>query len=199
MALAFSIGQVLAVEGEDYVVQSVSRLAATQCTWQVARLSAAGDAGPCMLALSDGEIYEAAPVEGPAGGPSSPPRRGDRAVLDGATFELISCGSASLEAEEKDKPTAFDRGDLAVYHRVSTAAGEAAVESGAAESAVSLKQFNLIPGGRAAWIQAAAEGAAPPEPSTGACYLVVFTSPRRYLGFVARAMPASSVSVYGQV
>ncbi len=198
MALAFSIDQVLAVEGEDYVVQSVSRLAGTQGTWQVARLSAAGAAGPCMLALRDAEFYEAASVEGVAGGPSGPPRQGDRAVLGGATFELVSYGPASLEAEEKGKPRVFDRGDLAVYRQVSAGGGEAELEPGPAESAVSLRQFNLISEGRAGGIQAVADGAAPGDSLIETCYLVVFSSPRRHLGFIARAMPASAVSVYGQ-
>ena len=59
MALEFEVDQVLAVDGEDYVVRAVTRLVATHFSWQLAELAPAAGGETMLLAEGDGQLYEA--------------------------------------------------------------------------------------------------------------------------------------------
>jgi hypothetical protein len=188
------VGQVLAVEDLDYVVSSVLYIHATEFTLQIGTLVAADSDHRRALALRDGELYEAAPLRDI----SPPPSEAGHLRVGNAWFCLLASRPATLEVQEKGRSATFDRGELSLFvHTVGAQAGLVAPSISCAEGEAAPPPLKIADDFRAERIEALLRRGTNLAEACGECYLVVFTSARRLLGFLLHSMPPSSVAVYG--
>ncbi|MCD6350941.1 MAG: hypothetical protein J7M26_02380 [Armatimonadetes bacterium] len=129
MALEFEVDQVLAVDGEDYVVRAVTRLVATHFSWQLAELAPAAGGETMLLAEGDGQLYEARLLQAELEPLSSTAEgQGAEVAVGQWQLRLLSRRPGSLEKRVRGATTVFDRGEVLEYGPADASGAAAAAE-----------------------------------------------------------------------
>jgi len=116
MALEFEVDQVLAVDGEDYVVRAVTRLVATHFSWQLAELAPAAGGETMLLAEGDGQLYEARLLQAELDSlAAAAEAEAPQVTLGDWQLSLLSRAPGSLEKRARGAATVFDRGEVLEY------------------------------------------------------------------------------------